>query len=91
MNTALKHIMASLGSLILVMVAMIVAIDSSISKDYTIWYGKDVMCMCTGTEDRLNGGSGPRGFTVKCSRSVKVKMIRYVKLCNNTCLIFIFS
>merc|ERR1711893_233975 len=72
-NAVLEEIMASHA--ILRLVIMAVTVESLISETY-----KDGSCTCTGTEEGAGrGGSGPRGFFVKCDKSgdnVEFRQIR---------------
>ena len=66
LKTGMKQIMASFGSLIILMAIMAVSVDSLISKDYVQGTCK---CYATGTE----GFSGPRQLVVRCDRMVSNK------------------
>merc|ERR1711862_104763 len=63
----LKQIMASIGSLILAIVTMAVAVDSLLRSSYKD--PRDSTCECTGSEEDGGKGGGPRGFPVKCGKT----------------------
>ena len=71
-KTGMKQIMASFGSLIILMAIMAVSVDSLISKDYV---QGTCNCTSTGTKGRSGGGGDgdPRRFVVKCDRMVSNK------------------